>query len=92
MRPRGESDENPIVKNPGYLSIRAGLLAALLAILPASVSCRSVDFYERERLGDSVMSLDENPAETHFHQKVFYSMEGSAGGIGTSAGGGCGCY
>ena len=45
---------------------------------------------QRERLGDTVMSLEENPAQTHFYQKVFYSMEGSAGGIGTSAGGGCG--
>jgi len=71
---------------------RAGFLAALFTILAASASCRSVEFYERERLGDTVMSLEENPAELHFHQKVFYSMEGSAGGIGTSAGGGCGCY
>ena len=70
----------------------ARLLLAVAVLSPALVSCRSVEFYERERLGDAVMSLEENAAETHFHQKVFYSMEGSAGGIGTSAGGGCGCY
>jgi hypothetical protein len=38
------------------------------------------------------MAFDTDPSEMHFQQKVFYSMEGSAGGFGSSAGGGCGCY
>ena len=41
---------------------------------------------------DSVMTFDDGPSITHLRQKVIYSMEGSAGGIGSSAGGGCGCY
>ena len=77
------------IPRPGS-ALLAPLAVAAFSI--ASVSCQSVDFTERERLGDRVMSMEENPAQTHFHQKVFYSMEGSAGGIGTSAGGGCGCY
>ncbi len=62
----------------------------LLLIGPSG--CKTVEFYEMERLGDSVMQMDDGAAEAHFYQKVFYSMEGSAGGIGTTAGGGCGCY
>lgn len=70
------------------------LLALAFLALPLlfTSGCNTVEFYEMERLGDSVMQLDDGAMEAHFHQKVFYSMEGSAGGIGTSAGGGCGCY
>jgi len=57
-----------------------------------TTGCRNTAFYERERLGDSVMTMDDGGMEAHFYQKVVYSMEGSAGGIGTTAGGGCGCY
>ena len=65
-------------------------VAALCAL--ALLGCRQVDFTERRHLGDPIMELDDGPAETHFQQKVTYSREGSAGGIGASAGGGCGCY
>lgn len=67
-------------------------VVALLSIAAVSASCNTVEFYERERIGDRVMAFDDGVAEPHFYQKVHYSMEGSAGGIGTSAGGGCGCY
>ena len=65
---------------------------ALFIPLLALGGCDTVEFYELERLGDSVMDLDDGAAQAHFHQKVFYSMEGSAGGLGSTAGGGCGCY
>ncbi|MEQ8762787.1 MAG: DUF4266 domain-containing protein [Planctomycetota bacterium] len=61
----------------------------LLGSLPG---CQNVEFYERRDLTDPVMVLADDPLETHFYQKCFYSREGSAGGIGSSAGGGCGCY
>lgn len=67
------------------------LLTALFLLLGAS-SCRSVEFYEKAAFSDPVMALGGTRAEAHFYQKCFYSMEGSAGGIGTTAGGGCGCY
>ena len=38
------------------------------------------------------MQFTESPAQLHWQQKVQFSDEGAAGGIGTSAGGGCGCY
>ena len=66
--------------------IGAPLAALLLA------GCRSVEFYEKAAFSDPTMALEESRCEIHWYQKVFYSQEGSAGGIGTVAGGGCGCY
>jgi hypothetical protein len=69
-------------------------LALLLIVgftLPFS-ACKTVEFYDKARLNDPAMKFDEDPTETHFLQKTAYSREGSAGGIGTGAGGGCGCY
>lgn len=72
---------------PESLRIPLTLLAALVC-----GSCRSVAFYEKRLLSDPVMLVEDGATEIHFQQKVFYSIEGSAGGIGSSAGGGCGCY
>jgi hypothetical protein len=36
--------------------------------------------------------MNEEPIETHWYSKLYFSLEGSIGGIGTSGGGGCGCY
>jgi len=55
-------------------------------------SCRSVAFHERGRIQDKIMAFEEPATETHFYQKTYYSREGAIGGIGSSAGGGCGCY
>ncbi|MFT7670259.1 MAG: hypothetical protein ACI8X5_002967 [Planctomycetota bacterium] len=79
-----------MISNPLRHLSPLGLAIALVAC--AATSCNTVEFYDTERLGDSVMNLDDGAMEAHFYQKVFYSMEGSAGGIGTTAGGGCGCY
>jgi hypothetical protein len=68
------------------------LLVPILILLLGAAGCQSVDFTEKRHLGDPIMQLEDGPAETHFYQKTFYSREGSAGGIGASAGGGCGCY
>jgi hypothetical protein len=64
--------------------------AVLFAI--ALTGCATTDFTERRRLADPIMSLEDPAAETHLQQKTSYSREGSVGGIGGSAGGGCGCY
>ncbi|MBL4847401.1 MAG: DUF4266 domain-containing protein [Planctomycetes bacterium] len=68
------------------------ILTLFLVSTPLLGGCQNVDFTEREHLGDPVLQFGESASETHFHQKVFYSREGSAGGIGSSGGGGCGCY
>ncbi len=69
----------------------ARLLMTLL-VSAVACGCQTTEFYQRGRLAGPLMSLEEDPTETHFQQKCFYSREGSIGGIGTSAGGGCGCY
>lgn len=79
------------------LSTRAfavGLAVILLCtgVLLVGVGCRTVEFWEKRHFSDPLMSLEDDPGETHFCQKTTYSREGSAGGIGTGAGGGCGCY
>lgn len=73
----------------------ARALPALVRLSPLWLllcGCQAVDFTERRHLGDPIMALEDGPAETHLQQKTRYSREGSAGGIGGSAGGGCGCY
>ncbi len=67
-------------------------LLMVLVLSCGGLGCRSVAVYERVRLQDPLMKYEESAAETHFYQKVYYSREGSVGGIGSSAGGGCGCY
>ena len=77
------------------MTTKTRLSIASLMLVPLALvtgGCRSVDFYEKQAFSDPVMAFDDGTRETHFLQKVFYSMEGSAGGVGTSAGGGCGCY
>lgn len=69
------------------------VLATTLPLIGASLgSCREVQFSEKERLVDPIMVFESDRTETHFFQNSFYSREGSAGGIGATAGGGCGCY
>ena len=64
---------------------------SLLGAVVAASGCRRVEFYEREHLGDSLMEMEPDKAETYARQKVLYSREGAAGGIGGGGGGGCGC-
>ena len=68
------------------------LALPLLAVALFLSGCRTVAFYEKEAFADPVMDMGGGPGVVHLHQKVLYSMEGSAGGVGTTAGGGCGCY
>lgn len=74
----------------GRRTARAALLFATLAL--GLGACNTVEFHERRLLADRAMADTEDEGELHFLQKVRYSDEGAAGGIGTGAGGGCGCY
>lgn len=64
---------------------------ALLGLLSVG-GCAAPEFYELRAFSLWVMEADMGPTEQHFEQKIRYSTEGAAGGIGTKAGGGCGCY
>ena len=70
----------------------AVLSAAFVALTCGAMGCSTVEYYEKQYLQDPAMQFETDASEVHFQQKVFYSMEGSAGGIGESGGGGCGCY
>lgn len=70
---------------------RALLAAGLLLVLLLS-ACSPVAFYEKGRLQDELLVLEDDATEVHAYQKIYYSREGSVGGIGVGAGGGCGCY
>ena len=80
----------------GRLTDRAGahlhLFVALCLVLGTTGCLTEVPFYEREAFADAVMRFDSDAARLHFRAKTLYSMEGSIGGVGTSGGGGCGCY
>ena len=58
----------------------------------AASGCRGPAFYEKESFENAVMKAEADRGETHLRQKVHYSREAGIGGIGDSAGGGCGCY
>jgi hypothetical protein len=72
--------------------VRRSVVCVLVLIALPTVGCVAADFTERRRLTDPIMALEDPAGETHLLQKTYYSREGSAGGIGGSAGGGCGCY
>ena len=78
------------------LGLHPSRLRVLLALAAAAfpvASCQSgVAFYEKAAFADPVMDMSEEPMETHWYAKLYFSLEGSIGGIGTTGGGGCGCY
>lgn len=71
---------------------RLGQLLIIVGLLSATTACQTVEFYEKGKINDLAMKFDDSPTEIHLNQKTAYSREGSVGGIGTGAGGGCGCY
>ena len=73
-------------------TLRGVLCVLILALAALLAGCQTVEFYEKEQLNDVTMLLEEDATEVHFLQKVLYSREGSIGGVGIGAGGGCGCY
>ncbi len=72
--------------------LRTGAVLALLMATSTLGGCARVAFYEKGQLSDPIMVMEDDPALVHFYQKIYYSVEGSVGGIGVGAGGGCGCY
>ena len=70
---------------------RTPVLGALLLAALLSTSCQPVAFYEKQHLASALMQFDADPSFDNFMQKVIYSREATTGGIGSKAGGGCGC-
>ena len=62
--------------------------AALLAL--ALGGCAIVKPYQREKLADPIMNLEDGLGKQTLEQKLFSTREAGAGG-GTGVAGGCGC-
>ncbi len=62
-----------------------------IALLSFIVGCRKVTPIQRQYHAHRFMALSPDPIKESFEEKIFESREASAGGKGTSAGGGCGC-
>jgi hypothetical protein len=69
------------------LLLFAGMLVGLL---PALLSCTTVEPWDRGRLAHDVMAWDTDPLKASLDNHIYHSKEGSSGG-GAAAGGGCGC-
>jgi hypothetical protein len=66
------------------------LLASLVAAL-ACTGCNTTRYYERQRLVDHAAAFDQDRLVVYLRDKVEAAREGSFGGFGGSAAGGCGC-
>ncbi len=72
-------------------SRRSVAVVGLLSLLGATASCQATRFYERERLVDRSMQFDADDAYVFVRNKTEAAREGSFGGFGAAAAGGCGC-
>ena len=75
------------------LSVIGRILLPLLAI-GGLAGCGNIEPwvkpYERDRLADPIMALDDDPVSSAYLQHVYEAREGARGGEG-AVGGGCGC-
>lgn len=63
---------------------------ALLGIAFTSIGCASVQPWERDRLAQAPMQLDDDPCHRFERNNEVY-REGAVGANGGKSGGGCGC-
>jgi hypothetical protein len=68
--------------------IRSALLAALCA---AACGCVRVHQVDRETLSRRIMQFEPMGNRQAFVNDLHAIREGASGGVGQSAGGGCGC-
>lgn len=69
---------------------RRWLPPLLLAAIGLAAQGCAVQAYQRERLGDRIMSFEAEAGKDARRTKAFDAREGSTGGHG-GAGGGCAC-
>ena len=66
------------------------ILLPLLSLLAAGCAATSVKPWDRDLLSEKKMQFTPLPLETAVDEHVYFSKEGSTGGLG-HGGGGCGC-
>lgn len=69
--------------------VRVAILVALSA-LSGGCAATSVKPWDRDLLAEKRMRFDPLPLESKVDEHVYFSKEGSTGGLG-HGGGGCGC-
>jgi len=69
------------------LAAAAASAAAVIALLSG---CATVKPWDRDLLAQPKMSFTPSPLETAIDEHIYFSKEGSAGGM-AAGGGGCGC-
>ncbi len=63
----------------------------LIILFLLSSACATVAQIDRGRLAKKTMQFDSFSHADSFRDEMHADREGSAGGVGQSAGGGCGC-
>jgi len=81
--PNGLSTERPR-RRPAWL-VAAALLCAF------ACGCATTRVVDREKIASDVMQFDGDRTVTFLRGKVEAAREGSLGGYGGAAAGGCGC-
>ena len=71
-------------------TMRPGILF-LLVSLAALAGCAEVQFHEKERLNDRIMSFDDDAAGAEMRQHMVTPREGAIGGFSSVGAGGCSC-
>ncbi|MDA8132185.1 MAG: DUF4266 domain-containing protein [Elusimicrobia bacterium] len=66
-------------------------LAFLAALSALASSCVRVHQIDRETLSTRIMQFEPTGSRQAFINDVHSIREGASGGVGQSAGGGCGC-
>ncbi len=72
------------------VGILTGILLAWAMTALSGCSGMGVQPWERDILARPGMQVDPDPVVTALDEHIYFSKEGSTGGLGT-AGGGCGC-
>jgi hypothetical protein len=76
------------VAQAALVAAAASVAAVLLTL--ALGGCANVKPYEREKLADPIMNLQDVLSKQSIEQKLFSTREAGVGG-GSGVGGGCGC-
>ena len=70
--------------------LAAAALLALLAALASGCAATAMKPWDRDLMAQPAMRLVPSPLEYAIDQHIYFSKEGSTGGL-TVGGGGCGC-
>jgi len=71
--------------------VRQSLMPLTLLLTLLLAACAPTKFYERRKLADRAMHFDAEMRVEYIRNKTEAAREGSFGGYGAAAVGGCGC-